>query len=114
MFITEKSSCKTSKFQSDLGTVARRCSVKKMFLKILQNSQENTCTRVSLLKKRPWHWCFPVNFVKYLRTHFYRTPLVAASADSGTESGEIDLPVGSDTGDTGDEARTIDTVFLLF
>ena len=28
-------------------TVARRCSVKKVFLKISQNSQENTCTRVS-------------------------------------------------------------------
>ena len=24
-----------------------RCSVKKVFLKILQNSQENTCARVS-------------------------------------------------------------------
>ena len=29
----------------------------------------------ALLKKRPWHRCFPVNFVKFLRT-----PLVAASA----------------------------------
>ena len=29
--------------------VARMRSVKKMFLKISQNSQENTCTRVSLL-----------------------------------------------------------------
>ena len=26
---------------------AYRCSVKKMFLEILQNSQENTCARVS-------------------------------------------------------------------
>ena len=25
----------------------------------------------SLLKKRPWHRCFPVNFVKFLRTPFY-------------------------------------------
>ena len=36
--------------------VARRCSVKKVFLKISQNSQERTCARVSvpatLLKKR--------------------------------------------------------------
>ena len=52
----------------------RRCSVKKLFLKISQNSQENTRPRVSnfnkvsgvrltaLLKKRPWHMCFPVNF----------------------------------------------------
>ena len=27
--------------------VARRCSVKKVFLKVLQNSQKNTCVRVS-------------------------------------------------------------------
>ena len=33
-----------------------------------------------LLKKRLWHRCFPVNFVKFLRTpFFYRTPLVVAS-----------------------------------
>ena len=31
--------------------VARRGSVKKVFLKISQNSQENTCTRVSFLTK---------------------------------------------------------------
>ena len=65
-----------------IGAVARTCSVKKMFLKIAQNSQENTCARVSflkvaglrpatLLKKRPWHRCFPVNFVKFLRTPFF-------------------------------------------
>ena len=29
----------------------RRCSVEKVFLKISQNSQENTCTRITLLKK---------------------------------------------------------------
>ena len=32
--------------------VARRCSVKNLFLKISQNSQENTCARVSFLIKR--------------------------------------------------------------
>ena len=58
----------------------RRCSVKKVFLEISRNSQENTCTRVSfliklkapaaLLKKRLWQKCFPVNFVKFLRTLF--------------------------------------------
>ena len=43
-----------------------RCSVKKMFLEILQNSQENTCTRVSfLMKRRLWHRYFPVNFAKF-------------------------------------------------
>ena len=31
--------------------VVRRCSVKKVFLEILQNSQENTCARISFLKK---------------------------------------------------------------
>ena len=46
-----------------------------MFLKISQNSQENTRARVSfflrsatLLKKRLWHRCFPRNFAKFLRT----------------------------------------------
>ena len=46
----------------------RRCSVKKkVFLKILQNSQENTCAIVFF------------NKVADLNTLFYRTPLVAAS-----------------------------------
>ena len=56
----------------------QRCSVKKVFLEISQNSQENTCARVSfliklqdwsarLLKKRLWQRCFPVNFAKFLR-----------------------------------------------
>ena len=31
--------------------VVQRCSVKKVFLEILQNSQENTCARASLLIK---------------------------------------------------------------
>ena len=31
--------------------VVQRCSVKKMFLEISQNSQENTCVRVSFLIK---------------------------------------------------------------
>ena len=61
--------------------VVRRCSVKRVFLETLQNSQENTCARASfliklkarpatLLKKRLWGRCFPVNFVKFLRTPF--------------------------------------------
>ena len=29
----------------------------------------------TLLKKRLWYRCFPVNFPKILRTPFYRTPL---------------------------------------
>ena len=31
------------------------------------------------LKKRLWHRRFPLNFVKFLNTFSYRTPLVAAS-----------------------------------
>ena len=31
----------------------QRCSVKELFLEILQNSQENTCARVSFLVKLP-------------------------------------------------------------
>ena len=58
--------------------VAWRCSVKKVFLEISQNSQENTCARVSFLIKRLWHRCFPVNLVSK-NTFSYRTPPVAAS-----------------------------------
>ena len=49
---------------------------KKVFLEIPQNSQENTCARVSRrpatkLKKRNWrHRYFPVDFAKFLRTPF--------------------------------------------
>ena len=70
----------------------------KVFLEISQNSQESPCARVSfiiklqtsgkhlcrslffnkvsglrsatLLKKRPWHRGFPMNFAQFLRTPF--------------------------------------------
>ena len=56
--------------------------MKKVFLEISENSQENTCATVSfliklqaaratLLKKRLWHRYFPVNFAKFLRTPFF-------------------------------------------
>ena len=60
--------------------VVWRCSAEKVFLEISQNSQQSTCARVSffnkvaglrratLLKKRLWHRCFPVNSAKFLRT----------------------------------------------
>ena len=52
----------------------------KLFLKFLQNSQENTCARVSfgrlrpatLLKKRLQHRCLRLNFAKFLVTPFFR------------------------------------------
>ena len=57
-----------------LHRIQPRCSVKKVFLNILQNSQENTCaeaffnkvTRVGL-KARLQSRCFSVNFAKCLR-----------------------------------------------
>ena len=57
----------------------KRCS-----LKISWNSQENICARVSFLKKFQaetcswdlWHRCFPVNFVKFLRTSFLKNTSV--------------------------------------
>ena len=69
---------------TDAEAVIRRCSVKKVFLEISQNSQENTCAKVSFLiklhasphspatlsKKRLLQRCFPVNFVKFPRTSF--------------------------------------------
>ena len=38
-----------------VGRVSQSCSVKKVFLEISQNSQENTCARVSfLIKLQTW------------------------------------------------------------
>ena len=59
-----------------------RYSVKKLFLEISQNPQENTCARDSfliklqaagatLLKKRLWHRCFSMNFAKFSRKTFF-------------------------------------------
>ena len=63
----------------------QRCSIRKIFLKISQYSQENTCARVfflrklqawpaTLLKKRLWHTCFHVNFAKFLITSYRTAP----------------------------------------
>ena len=76
---------KKKKLEAAIGYVLKE----KVFLEILQNSQEEICTRASFskkkrdsgtgvrasfLKKRLWHRCFPVNFAKFLRTPFSRTP----------------------------------------
>ena len=74
--------------KSHTEKVVRRCSIKKVFLKISQISQENTCIKkenkkhrkTTLLKKSLWHRCFPLNFAKFLRIpFFYRSAVVAAS-----------------------------------
>ena len=58
-----------------------RCSMKKAALKVFTKSEK---TRVSLslffnkvatvLKKRLWYRCFPVNFLEFFRNIFYKTP----------------------------------------
>ena len=67
-----------------------RCSKKKVFLKISQNSQKNVCARVSFLRKscRPqakkglWHRCFPVSFAKFSRTPFFTKHLRATASET--------------------------------
>ena len=56
--------------------VVQRCSVKNVFLEISQNSQSlffkvAVLRSATLLKKRLWHRCFPMSFVKFLRTLFF-------------------------------------------
>ena len=69
-------------FSLFLEASVQRSSVKKMFLEILQNLQENTSARVyfskvaglrpaTLLKMTICHKGFPVNFAKFLRTPVY-------------------------------------------
>ena len=64
-----------SKYLGNSGTSRgshQRCSVKKVFLRISQNSQENICARASFLIK-----------LQAKNMYSYKTPLVAASADPG-------------------------------
>ena len=62
---------------------ARRCSVKKMFLKVLQNWQENTCVRVSACnfsKKETLAQVFSCEFYEISKSTFsYKTLPLAAS-----------------------------------
>ena len=57
-----------TQFSSNIRNSHQRCSIKNVSSKIQENSQENTCVRVSFLIKRHWHICFPMNFAKFLRT----------------------------------------------
>ena len=61
--------------------VVQRCSVRKLFWKISQSSQENTCARVffliklqastcNFIKGKLWQRCF---LVKFLRTPFLQS-----------------------------------------
>ena len=70
--------------------VVQRISVKKVFLEISQNSQENTCARVfflikllasgSFIKKETLAQVFSCEFCEISKnTVFHKRPLVAAS-----------------------------------
>ena len=62
--------------------VVHRGSVKNVFLKISQNSQENICARFcfNFIKKETLAQLFPCEFCKiFQNTSFQRTALVAAS-----------------------------------
>ena len=63
---------------SNYGTQDRKsyqsCSVKKVFLKISQILQENTCARVSfLIKLQASGTCFSVNFARFIRIPFMQS-----------------------------------------
>ena len=71
---------------TNTDAVARRCSVKKVFLEISQNSQGSICTRVSVLIKLQasgLQQVFSCEFCEISKNTFSnRTPLVAASANT--------------------------------
>ena len=71
-----------------LEAVVQRCSVKKVFLKISQNSQENTCGRVSfLINLQSLTQVFSREFCGIsMNNFFYRTSLVAASGSQASLS----------------------------
>ena len=72
----------TMKFGQLIEAVVRRCSIKKVLLKISKNSQEkHLCQSLffnkvagfwsaTLSKKKLQHRCFSVNFQKFLRAPF--------------------------------------------
>ena len=59
--------------------VFRRCSVKKVFLEISLNSQENTCIRASFLQLQACNFIKIENFV----STFLRTPFFLQNTTSG-------------------------------
>ena len=76
-----KKSCRNQ----DTEAVARRYSVKKVFLEMSQNSQEYTCARISFLIKM-----FSCEFCDISKnTFFHKTLLVAASEDRDSEAEKL-------------------------
>ena len=72
--------------------VARRYSVKNVFLEILQNSQKNNCTRVSFLKKETLAQVFSCEFFEIPKNTFsYRTHPVAAPVVNDQINGKLSV-----------------------
>ena len=54
--------------------------ISSQFTKAVVRTTQSTGDACTLLKKRHWYKCFPVNFEKFLRTDFfYKIPQVTAS-----------------------------------
>ena len=69
--------------------VVWRCSVEKVFIDILQNSQENTCARVSFLTKlqasKTLVQVFSCEFCKISRNTFFKEQLWATVSVKSAE-----------------------------
>ena len=68
LFTARKSKGKSNNLRRP-EAVAQRCSVNSVSLRIL--SECGKITPATLLKKRLWRRCFPVNLAKFLRTPFF-------------------------------------------
>ena len=76
----------------------RRCSVRKgVFRNFAKFTGKHLCQSLflnkvaglrpaTLLKKRPWHRCFPVNFARFLRTPFLQNTSGRLLLDGESES----------------------------
>ena len=66
--------CKKKMFLKNFTKITGKYLCQSLFLIQLQDKICNFVKKETLTPR-----CFPVNFVKFLRTPCYRTPLVAAS-----------------------------------
>ena len=100
--------------------VARRCFVPKLFWKILQNSEKNTCARDSFLIKfqEPLETLvqmFSCEFYEiFNNTFFMRTPLAAAPANRCSEKNAVSKCIVWETDLACSRVRNIDYSNYIF
>ena len=75
------------KLKQKLEAVVQTCSVKKSVLRNFTKFRRRQVRPATLLKRRLWQICFPVNFAKFLRTFFCRAPLAVSRKQSKFNSG---------------------------